>query len=71
MTSPWSGLKRIRWVREPPLPCPSMGRTNNDTDVLRKLEDLVPGSKVREFARRYRLRRYRHSDAQHQTSRSR
>ncbi|HEV7831020.1 MAG TPA: hypothetical protein VGP04_19680 [Pseudonocardiaceae bacterium] len=44
-----------------------MGGNNNDTDLLRKLEHLVPGSEVWELARRYRLHRYRRSDAQRQT----
>ena len=44
-----------------------MGRTSNDTDLPRRLEELVPGSQVWEIARRYRLHRYRHSDAQRQT----
>ena len=44
---------------------PTMGGPANDTD--RRLEDLVPGSEVWEIARRYRMYRYRHSDAQHQT----
>lgn len=44
-----------------------MGGPTNGTDVLRKLEELVEGSEVWEIARRYRMRRYRHSDAQPQT----
>ena len=44
-----------------------MGGPNDDTDLLRRLEDLVQGAEVWEIARRYRLHRYRHSDAQHQT----
>ena len=40
---------------------------NDDTNLLRRLEDLVPGSEVWEIARRYQLHRYRHSDAQRQT----
>jgi hypothetical protein len=44
-----------------------MGETNNDTDFHRRLEELVSGSEFREIARRYRLRRYRHSDAEYQT----
>ncbi|MGH3844927.1 MAG: hypothetical protein ACRDS0_26350 [Pseudonocardiaceae bacterium] len=44
-----------------------MGGPNDQTDLLRKLEELVPGSQVWEIARRYRLHRYRHSDAQRQT----
>lgn len=40
---------------------------NGETDLLRKLEDLVPGSEVWEIARSYRLHRYRHSDAEYQT----
>ena len=44
-----------------------MGGPDNDTDLLRRLEDLVQGSEVWEIARRCRIHRYRHSDAQHQT----
>jgi hypothetical protein len=44
-----------------------MGAPANDTDVLRKLEELVEGSEVWEITRRYRLHRYRHSDDQPQT----
>lgn len=44
-----------------------MGGTNNETDLLRRLEELVQGSEVWEIARRYRLHRYRHSDAEYQT----
>jgi hypothetical protein len=44
-----------------------MGETNNETDLLRRLEELVQGSEVWEIARRYRLHRYRHSDAEYQT----
>ena len=44
-----------------------MGAPTNDTDVLRKLEELVEGSEVWEITRRYRMHRYRHSDAQRQT----
>jgi hypothetical protein len=44
-----------------------MGAPIDDTDLHEKLEDLVPGSEVWEIARRYRLHRYRHSDAQRQT----
>ena len=44
-----------------------MGGTNYDTDLLRKLEELVPGSQVWEVVRRYRVYRYRNSDAQRQT----
>jgi hypothetical protein len=44
-----------------------MGGTHNETDLLRRLEELVQGSEVWEIARRYRLRRYRHSDAEYQT----
>lgn len=44
-----------------------MGDTGNDTDFLRTLEDLIEGSQVWEIARRYRLYRYRHSDAERQT----
>lgn len=44
-----------------------MGRSHNDPDFLRKLEELVQGSEVWEIAQRYRLYRYRHSDAQRQT----
>jgi hypothetical protein len=44
-----------------------MGETHNETDLLRRLEGLVPGSEVWEIARRYRLRRYRRSDAEYQT----
>ncbi|MGH3670174.1 MAG: hypothetical protein ACRDSH_06005 [Pseudonocardiaceae bacterium] len=40
---------------------------NGETDLLRKLEDLVQGSEVWEIARRFRLHRYRHSDAEYQT----
>ena len=40
---------------------------NGETDLLRKLEDLVQGSEVWEIARRCRLHRYRHSDAEYQT----
>jgi hypothetical protein len=42
-----------------------MGGPANHID--RRLEDLVPGSEIWEIARRFRLHRYRHSDAQHQT----
>ena len=44
-----------------------MGDTGNDTGFLGVLEGLVEGSEVWEVARRYRLFRYRHSDAQNQT----
>ena len=44
-----------------------VGNTGNDTDLLGTLEDLVQGSEVWEIVRRYRLYRYRHSDAQRQT----
>jgi hypothetical protein len=44
-----------------------MGETNNDTDLHRRLEELVQGSEVWEIARRYRLHRYRRSDAEYQT----
>jgi hypothetical protein len=44
-----------------------MGGTHNETDLLRRLEELVQGSEVWEIARRYRLHRYRHSDAEYQT----
>ncbi|MGH3784359.1 MAG: hypothetical protein ACRDRO_28005 [Pseudonocardiaceae bacterium] len=40
---------------------------NDETDLHEKLEDLVPGSEVWEIERRYRLHRYRHSDAEYQT----
>lgn len=40
---------------------------NDETGLHQKLEDLVPGSEVWEIARRYHLRRYRHSDAEYQT----
>lgn len=46
---------------------PPMGGPDNDTDLLRRLEDLVPGSEVWEIARRYRIHRYRYSDAKRQT----
>jgi hypothetical protein len=46
---------------------PTMGGPNEETDFLRRLEDLVPGSEVWEIVRRYRIRRYRYSDAQRQT----
>jgi hypothetical protein len=44
-----------------------MGAPTNDTDVLRKLEELMEGSEVWAITRRYRMHRYRHSDAQRQT----
>lgn len=44
-----------------------MGDTGNDTNLLRTFEDLVEGSQVWEITRRYRLFRYRHSDAQRQS----
>ena len=44
-----------------------MGGPNNETDLLRRLEELVQGSEVWEIARRYRLHRYRRSDAEYQT----
>jgi hypothetical protein len=44
-----------------------MGGTHNETDLLRRLEELVQGSEAWEIARRYRLHRYRHSDAEYQT----
>lgn len=40
---------------------------DDETDLHQKLEDLVPGSEVWEIAHRYRLHRYRHSDAEYQT----
>ena len=44
-----------------------MGAPTNDTNVLRRLEELVEGSEVWEITRCYRMHRYRHSDAQRQT----
>ena len=44
-----------------------MGDTGNDTDLLRTLGHLVEGSQAWEITRRFRLFRYRHSDAQNQT----
>ncbi|MGH3767433.1 MAG: hypothetical protein ACRDS0_35135 [Pseudonocardiaceae bacterium] len=44
-----------------------MGGINSEMDLLRRLEVLVSGSEVWQIARRYRLHRYRHSDAQRQT----
>lgn len=46
---------------------PPMGAPTNDTNVLRRLEELVEGSEVWEITRCYRMHRYRHSDAQRQT----
>lgn len=46
---------------------PTMEGLDNDTDLLRRLEELVQGSEVWEIARRYRIHRYRRSDAQRQT----
>ena len=44
-----------------------MGGTNSETDLLQRLEERVQGAEVWEIARRYRLHRYRHSDAEYQT----
>jgi hypothetical protein len=41
--------------------------STEDTDLARKLEDLVQGTEVWEIARSYRIHRYRHRDAQRQT----
>ena len=46
----------------------AMGDTGSDTDLLRTLEDLVEGSQAWEITGRYRLVRYRHSDAERQTA---
>lgn len=62
--SHWPAAWRIPWslvgIIVPTMP-------DGETDLLRMLEDLVQGSEVWEIARRYRLHRYRHSDAEYQT----
>ena len=60
LTAAWRIHVSLAGVIVPTMP-------NGETDLLRKLEDLVPGSEVWEIARSYRLHRYRHSDAEYQT----
>jgi hypothetical protein len=54
-------------VHRQALSFPTMGGTSNETDLFRRLEELVQGSEVWEIARRFRLHRYRRSDAEYQT----